>query len=192
MTKSLKTLKVSLLPKKNKWLLNYSYNPRKRNTKQHISNISKGLNELNSKHDDTLIIDDLNSEMSEPSLDEFRQICTLGSIVNKPTYLKNKNLSCIYLVLTNKQEIFLKAKTVETGLFDFYKMVVSVFKTNFEKLKPDIVTCRDYKRFNNLKFKENLIIYFSTEKNISYDAFVNLLLHTISKNGTNKTKAHQR
>ena len=168
MTKSLKTLKVSLLPKKNKWLLNYSYNPRKRNTKQHISNISKGLNELNSKHDDTLIIDDLNSEMSEPSLDEFRQICTLGSIVNKPTYLKNKNLSC------------------------FYKMVVSVFKTNFEKQKPDIVTCRDYKRFNNLKFKENLIIYFSTEKNISYDAFVNLLLHTISKNGTNKTKAHQR
>ena len=94
MTKSLKTSKVSLLPKKNKCLLSYSYNPRKGNAKQHLSNISKGLNELNSKHDDTLIIGDLNSEMSEPSLDELSQICTLGSIVNKPTYFKNnKNLS---------------------------------------------------------------------------------------------------
>ena len=33
------------LSKKNKWLLSYSYNPHKGNTKQHLSNISKGLDE---------------------------------------------------------------------------------------------------------------------------------------------------
>ena len=31
------------LSKKNIWLLSYSYNPDKGNTKQHLSNISKGL-----------------------------------------------------------------------------------------------------------------------------------------------------
>ena len=36
------------LPKKNKWLLSYFYNTHKGNTKQHLSNISKGLDELNS------------------------------------------------------------------------------------------------------------------------------------------------
>ena len=41
----------------------------------------------------------------------------------------------IDLMLTNKQERSLKAKTVETGLSDFHKMVVSVFKTSFKKQK---------------------------------------------------------
>ena len=170
------------LSKKNKWLLSYSYNPHKGNTKQHLSNISKGLDELNSKYDNILIIGDLNTEMSEPSLNEFCQTYNLESIVNKPTCFKNpKNPSCIDLMLTNKQERFLKAKTVETGLSDFHKMVVSVFKTSFKKQKPKIVTYRDYKRFDNEKFRESLITCFSTVKNISYDAFENLVLQTLDK-----------
>ena len=35
------------LPKKSKWLISYSYNPHKGNTKQYLFNISKGLDELN-------------------------------------------------------------------------------------------------------------------------------------------------
>ena len=61
------------LSKKNKWMLSYSYNSYKGNTKQHLSNISKGLDELNSKYDNILIVADLNSKMSEPSLDEYCQ-----------------------------------------------------------------------------------------------------------------------
>ena len=129
----------SELSKKNKWLFSYSYNPHK----------------LNSKYDNILIIGDLNTEMSEPSLNEFCQTYNLESIVNKPTCFKNpKNPSCIDLILTNKQERFLKAKTVETRLSDFHKIVVSAFKTSFKKQKPKIVTCRHYKRFDNEKFRE--------------------------------------
>ena len=36
-----------------------------------LSNISTGIDELNSKYDNILIISNLNSEMSEPSLHEF-------------------------------------------------------------------------------------------------------------------------
>ena len=101
----------------------------------------RGLDELNSKYDNILIIGDLNNEMSEPSLNEFCHIFDLKSIVNKPTRLKNpKNPPCIDLMLTDKQERFLKVKTVETELSDFHKMVVSVFKTSFKKQKPKKVT----------------------------------------------------
>ena len=180
------------LSKKTKWLLSYSCNPHKGNTKQHLSNISKGLDELNSKCDNILIIGDLNYEMSEPSLDEFCQNYNLESILNKPTCFKNpKNPSCIDLVLTNKQERFLKAKTVETGLSDFHKMVVSVFKTSFKKHKPKTVTYCDYKHFDNEKFRESLINFFSTGKNISYDAFKNLVLHTLHKMAPIKQKQRQ-
>ena len=149
-------------------MLSYSYNPHKGSTKQHLSNISNGLDELNSKYDNTLAIGNLNSEMSEPALDEFSQTYNLESIINKPTCLKNPENpnSCMDLVLTTEQERFLKARTVKTGLSDFHKMVVSIFKTSFKKQKPKIVTYRDYKRFDNVKFRESLITYFSTGKNI--------------------------
>ena len=56
----------------------------------------RGLDELNSKYDNILIIGDLNTEMSEPSLNEFCQTNNLEIIVNKPTCFKNsKNPSCI-------------------------------------------------------------------------------------------------
>ena len=163
-------------------MLSYSYNPHKGNTKQYLSNISKGLHELNSKYDNILIIGDLNSEMSEPSLDEFCQTYNLESIVNKPTCFKNpKNPLCIDLVPSNKQERFSKAKTVETGPSDFHKMVVSVFETSFKKQKTKIITYRDYECFGNEQFRESLVTYFCTGKNISYDAFENSVLHTLNK-----------
>ena len=84
------------------------------NTKQHITNFSKGLDELNSKCDNVLVIGDLNSEMSEPSLEEFCQTYNLESIVNKLTSFKNlRNPSCIDLVLTNTQESFSKPKPLK-------------------------------------------------------------------------------
>ena len=127
--------------------------------------------------------------MSEPSLNEFCRTYNLESIANKPTCLKNlKNPLCIDLMLTNKQERFLKAKTVETGLSGFHKMVISVSKTNFKKQKPKIVTYRDYKRFDNEKFRESLITCFSKGKNISHDAFENLILQTLGKMAPLKQK----
>lgn len=53
--------------------------------------------------------------MSDPSFDEFYFCYTLNleRIVNKSGCYKNRgNSSCIDLILTNKQEGFLKAKNI--------------------------------------------------------------------------------
>ena len=71
------------MSKKNKWLLRYSYNPHKGNTKQQLSNISKGVDESNSKYGNMFIIGYLNSEMSEPYLDEFCQSYNLRCMHKK-------------------------------------------------------------------------------------------------------------
>ena len=57
---------------------------------------------------------------------------------------------------------------IEAGLSDFHKMTVTVMKTTFEKLKPNIIHYRDYRKFSNDKFRENLISRLSTE-NIRVD-----------------------
>ena len=56
----------------------------------------------------------------------------------------------------------------ETGLSDFHKMTVTVMKSTFEKLKPNIVHYRDHRKLLNDKFRENLISRLSTE-NIKVD-----------------------
>ena len=66
-------------------------------------------------------------------------------------------------------------------------MVFFVFKTSFKKQKPQIITYRDYKRSDNEKIRDSLIIYFRTTKNISY-AFENLVLPTLDKMSPIKQK----
>ena len=84
------------------------------------------------------------------------------------------------MLTNNKQERFLKAKTVDTGLSDIYKMALPVFKKV------------ENKRFDNDKFRECLTIYFSTGKNILYDPFENVIFAYFKQNGTNKARTHQR
>ena len=67
-------------------------------------------------------------------------------------------------------------------------MVGSVFKTSFIKEKSKIVTYRDYKRFDDETFTESLITCFIAAKNISYDAFENLVLRTLDKMAPIKQK----
>ena len=112
------------------------------------------------------------------------QTYNLERIVNKPTCFKSpENPSCMNLVLNNKEYRFLKAKSVETGLSDFHKMVVSIFKTSFKKQKRKIVKYRDYKRFNKEKLY-HIVLHNYTIYHISF-AY-------LTQNGINKTKLHHR
>ena len=79
-----------------------------------------------------------------------------------------ENPSCIDLILTNNTNSFQNSGVIETGLSDFHKMTVTVMKTTFEKLKPNIIHYRDYRKFSNDKFRENLISRLPTE-NIRVD-----------------------
>ena len=79
-----------------------------------------------------------------------------------------ENPSCIDLILTNNTNSFQNSGVIETGLSDFHKMTVTVMKTTFEKLKPNIIHYRDYRKFSNDKFRENLISRLSTKNNRVY------------------------
>ena len=77
--------------------------------------------------------------------------------INDPTCFKNpENPSCIDLSLTNSPYSFQNSCVIETGLSDFHKMIVSVMRTTFQKLKPRIVKYRDYTQFSNGDFRKKL------------------------------------
>ena len=75
---------------------------------------------------------------------------------NRPTSFKNpEKPSCIDLVLTNCPRSFQNSCAIETGLLDFYKLVVTVMKITYKKSQPKTIIYRSYKYFNNKGFREN-------------------------------------
>ena len=70
----------------------------------------------------------------------------LKSLIKDATCYKNpENPSSIDLNLTNNTRSFQNSCVIETGLPVFHRMVVTVMKTSFERLKPRVINYRDYK-----------------------------------------------
>ena len=80
------------------------------------------------------------------------------NIVSEKTCFKTKdNPSCIDLFITNSPNNFHSTSTITTGLSDFHKMVVMVLKATFTKSKSKVIAYRDFKLFNEEKFKADQI-----------------------------------
>ena len=81
----------------------------------------------------------------------------MKNIVKQKTCSKNPDrTTCIDLILTNSSRSFQDTCTIETGLSDIHKLVVTALKLYFPKQKPNIQTFRDYKRFQNDLFRSEL------------------------------------
>ena len=102
----------------------------------------------------------------------------LKSLNKEPTCFKNVNKpSCIDLFLTNNSKCFKDCLTLETGLSDFHKLIVTIMKIKHERFPPKIVNYRDYKNFDTKAFKDRLEL---TIKNTSsfeelHETFMDLL-----------------
>ena len=74
---------------------------------------------------------------------------------------------------------------------DFHKLTITVLKAHFKKHPPKIITYRDYKRFSNLKFREELdtLIFEPEVTNASNDDFVNIFMNIFNRHAPLKSKS---
>ena len=129
--------------RKKKWLICASYSPHKSNISNHLHHLGKGLDNYIGNYDNILLLGDFNSEFSEPCLNDFCDIYNLKNLVKEPTCYKNPdNPSCIDLFLTNRPRTFQCTTTIETGISDFHKLVVTVLKTFYKKQRPKTIHYR--------------------------------------------------
>ena len=97
---------------------------------------------------------DFNSDVSDPSITSFCTHFKLKIIVKEPTCYKNQeNSSCIDLFLTNCLWSFHNTCLYDTGLSDLHKLIVTILRASFEPLPPKIIKYRNYKSFNEDKFR---------------------------------------
>ena len=82
----------------------------------------------------------------------------LQNLVKDPTCYKNPSKpTCIDLILKNVPKSLQHTQTIETDLSDSQKPTLTVLKTHFSRLKPNIVNYRDYKVFLNNYFRSEFI-----------------------------------
>ena len=100
---------------------------------------------------------DFNVGFTEANMAAFCNEYKRKALNKEPFCFKNNmNPSCIDLFLTNCPKSFESALTMETGLSDFHKLIVTVLKVKHEKVPPKIIQCRDYKNFDSTRFFEKL------------------------------------
>ena len=105
---------------------------------------------------------DFNIELKEANMTTFCNQYKLKILNEEPTCFKNyTNPSCIDLYLTNCPKSFQSTLTIETGLSDFHKLIVTVLKIKHEKVPPKGIYYRDYKNFESSKSFEKLQLKLS-------------------------------
>ena len=134
--------------------------------------MGKSIDVYHQPYNKFLLIGDFNVEDAKPCLSQFLFEHDAKNIVSEETCFKSKNSpSCIDLFITNSPNSFQNTSTITTGLSDFRKMVITVLKINFTKNKPKVITYRDFKLFNEERFKTDLKIYLRARNILSYHDF---------------------
>ena len=188
---TIEAIVIEINLRKTKWLLIGSYSPHKSMIDSHLNIICMGLDELHQKYENFIIIGDLNSEMSENSMDDFCCIYNLKNLINKPTCFKNpQHPTSIDIILTNKPRSFQNSTVIETGLSDFHRLTATVMKVNFKKQAPKVIHYRNYKYFNNDSFRGDLLLQFYKHgiQNVECDEIEKIILDTLNRHAPLKKR----
>ena len=143
--------------RKTKWLLCGCYHPPIQNDKYFFDSLGLALDIYSDKYDKFLLSGDFNAEVGEPSIDTFLQDYDAKNIVNDKTCFNSiDKASTIDLFITNSVNSFQHTTVISSGLSDCHKMVVTVLKTSFHKSKPREIIYRDYSKFSEKAFRDDL------------------------------------
>ena len=134
------------------------------------------------KYENIIITGDFNAEISEPNLASFCTFYNFKSLISKSTCYKNPdNSSCIHLILTNCPNYFQNSSAFETGLSDFHKLILTLFKSEISQQRPNIVSYRNYKRFDSQIFKSEISKKMEENTSMDFEAFKRTIVNTLDK-----------
>ena len=141
--------------RKKKWVL-CSYNPQSNFSETHMDSIEKDIDSLSARYENFILIGNFNAEESDTTTKDLCGIYSFRNLVKNATCFENPDsLKCIDLMLTNRNKNFQNSCVIDTGLFDFHKMTVTVLRSHLNKLAPKIIHYRDYKNFSNDAFRSD-------------------------------------
>ena len=96
----------------------------------------------------------------------FCDIDCLKILMKEPTCFKNpEKPTCIELLLINRPNVFQHSNAFEIGLSNFLLLTVTEFKMGFQKLKTKTIAYCDYRNFDNVKLRSDIVLTTSNVDN---------------------------
>ena len=119
-----------------------------------IDEISNSLSLTVNKYGNILLAGDVNINLLDPSSDTKNHLSDLRDTFALINLVKDKSL--LDVILTNRPNSFQETVITETGLSDCHKLVSTVFRSTFIKLRPKTVRYRTYKTYYKQNFLHEL------------------------------------
>ena len=155
---NIETLSAAVNLRKRKWFLNCSYNPHQNLISNYLECLNRLIEEHSNSFDNFIFIGDFNVSTKHNSMINFYDLNGLRNPINVLTCYKNSdNPTSIDLILTNRPSYFQHSPVFKTGMSDFHLLTITEFKTSFHKRGPKIIKYRDYKNFENNKFRSEIL-----------------------------------
>ena len=155
-----------------------------------IDEISNTLSLTVNKYGNILLAGDVNINLLDPSSDTKNHLSDLRDTFALINLVKDKSL--LDVILTNRPNSFQKTVTTETGLSDCHKLVSTVFRSTFIKLRPKTVRYRTYKTYYKQNFlhelNQKLIQGDIYKTDDSYSKLNEIMSEVLEKHAPLKTK----
>ena len=119
--------------------------------------------------------------IQKPIHSKFLEQYEAKNIMKNKTCFKNPDRpTCIDLFLTNNPHSFQNTMTISIELPDFHKMIITVLKSSFIKLKSREIYYSDYKNFSTNSFREDLTLSLN-RINKGFDSFQATFMITLNR-----------
>ena len=120
-----------------------------------LENMSKNLSRYLDSYENITLLRDFNVTPEDKNLQHFTDTFSLEHLINEPTCFKVSR-SCIDLIITNRKSYFKNTCVAVTGISDFHKLAAVSLKSQILKAAPKIMSYRNYKTFDEKRFKKDL------------------------------------
>ena len=119
--------------------------------------------------------------IQKPIHSKFLEQYEAKNIMKNKTCFKNPDRpTCIDLFLTNNPHSFQNTMMISIELPDFHKMIITVLKSSFIKLKSREIYYSDYKNFSTNSFREDLTLSLN-RINKGFDSFQATFMITLNR-----------
>ena len=175
--------------RKEKLLLFGTYHPPSQSDLYYFEQIGQSLDIYNRDYNKIILAGDFNAEDSEKCLSSFIFEYGFKNFIKTKTCYKNpNNRSTIDLFLTNSPNSFQNTVAITCGLSDCHKMILTVLKTTFPKVKPKEILYRNYNFFDKITFESEVKNKFTNNNSLDQVSFEQIFMDTLDKHASLKKK----
>ena len=159
--KDVESISVELCIGNAKWLLMGAYKPPSLKTNIFSMDFQTTMDKIYMSYQNVILLGDLNFDLLVTSkgkpLEDVNELFDLKNLVKDPTcFMKDAKPSLVDVILTNKNQNFMKTGQCDTGLSDWHNMIFTVLKGNFLPYNKSQFEYRSFQGFDREVFLQDL------------------------------------